>query len=34
MVSKKGKEGEFSPVLMVAAFLGSVGEGIGDGGLL
>ena len=34
MVSKKLKEGDPSPALMVAASLGSVGEGLGGGGLL
>ncbi len=33
MVSKKGKEGEFSPALTTAASLDSRGEGIGSGGL-
>jgi len=34
MVSKKEKEVESSPVLMVTASLGSVGEGISVGGSL
>jgi hypothetical protein len=34
MVSTKEKEGESSPVLVVAASLGSVGEGVGSGGSL